>query len=182
MRYLKITAQDDYDNNVIDAVYLEFFDGINPIAVAQALVWNTPKQDRGSLKWVLAEDIDGNGVSNKVDGDLARALARRFLKFKWWKIDRPFTRYLEVFAEDLDLDGQPDLVRLRFHEGEGLPTRKTLVRAAACVFLNDCAGRYVTLKQDVNGDMNINALDTKLVVDFCRDFLKCGWVDLDHCS
>ena len=175
MRYLKITAQDDYDNDVIDAVYLEFFDGVSPEAVAQALVMNTPEQDHGSLKWVLADDIDGNGFSNSVDGNLARALARRFLKFKWWSIDRPFKRYLEVLAEDLDLDGRPDLVRMRFHEGQGAPTDETLVDAAACVFLNDRAGRYVTLNEDVNRDLDVNEKDATLVVDFCRDFLKCGW-------
>lgn len=175
MRYLKITAQDDYDNDVIDAVYLEFFDGVRPKAVAEALVMNVPEEDCGSLKWVLADDINGSGVSNKVDGNLARALARQFLKFKWWNVDRPFNRYLEVIAEDLDLDGRPDLVRLRFHDGEGVPTDKTLVDAAACVFLNDAAGRYVTLNEDVNGDSSIDPRDATLVVDFCRDFLKCAW-------
>lgn len=185
MRYLKITAQDDYDNDVIDAVYLEFFDGVHPKPVAEALVMNTSRDDRGSLKWVLADDINGNGVCNKVDGDLARALARRFLKFKWWKIDRPFNRYLEIYAEDLDLDGQPDLVRLRFHEGDGGPADETLVDAAACVFLNDAAGRFVTLNEDVNGDLNIDARDSALVVGLCRDFLKCGWNNVRaarHCS
>ena len=158
MRYLKITAQDDYDNDVIDAVYLEFFDGVNPKAVAEALVMNTPEQDRGSLKWVLAEDINGNGVNNRVDGELARSLARRFLQFKWWKVDRPFDRYLEIYAEDLDLDGKPDLVRLRFHQGEGAPSDETLVRAAACVFLNDVAGRYIAINEDVNGDSTVNCV------------------------
>lgn len=90
MRYLIITAQDDYDNDVVDAVYLEFFDGINSKAVAEALVMNTAEEDDGSLKWVLADDITGNGVCDKVDGDLARSLSRRFLAFKWWKTDRPF--------------------------------------------------------------------------------------------
>lgn len=168
MRYLKITAQDDYDNDVIDAVYLEFFDGVNPKAVAEALVMNTSEQDHGNLKWVLADDISGDGVCSKVDGDLARALAKGFLNFKWWKIDRPFNRYLEIFAEDLDLDGKPDLVRLRFHEGEEAPTDETLVGAAACVFLNDSADRYVTLNKDVKEDTN-------RVMDLCRDFLKCDW-------
>lgn len=175
MRYLKITAQDDYDNDVIDAVYLEFYDGVNPKAVAEALVMNTAEQDRGSLKWVLADDINGSGVNDKVDGDLARSLARRFLQFKWWKVDRPFDRYLEIYTEDLDLDGKPDLVRLRFHQGEGAPSDETLVRAAACVFLNDVAGRYVAINEDVNGDSTVNARDSALVVDLCRDFLKCGW-------
>ncbi|MGR3888040.1 hypothetical protein [Pseudomonas sp. 1152_12] len=175
MRYLKITAQDDYDNDVIDAVYLEFFDGVNAKAVAEALVMNTQEHDHGSLKWVLAEDINGNGVSNTVDSALARALARSFLKFQWWKVDQPFNRYLEVLAEDLDLDGKPDLVRLRFHEGEGAPTDETLVEAAACVFLNDPAGRYVTLNADVNGDWKTDPWDTTLVVDMARLFLKCDW-------
>lgn len=32
---------------------------------------------------VIADDIDGNGVVSNVDSELARALARRFLKFRW---------------------------------------------------------------------------------------------------
>lgn len=175
MRYLKIAAQDDYDNDVIDAVYLEFFDGMNPKAVAEALVMNTPEQDHASLKWVLADDIDGNGVCNKVDGDLARALARQFLKLKWWKVAPPFDRYLEIYSEDLDLDGKPDLVRLRFHQGEGVPTDATLVNAAACVFLNEPDGQYVILNERVNADLGVDASGAALVVDLCRDFLKCDW-------
>ena len=136
---------------------------------------NTSEQDHGSLKWVLAEDINGNGVNNNVDGALARALAKSFLQFNWWKIDRPFNRYLEIFAEDLDLDLTPDLVRLRFHEGEGAPSDETLVKAAACVFLNDAAGRYVTLNAQVNGDSKTDPWDTTLVVGMSRLFLKCGW-------
>ena len=173
MRYLKITAQDDYDNDVIDAVYLEFFDGINPKPVAEALVMNTSEQDHGKLKWVLADDIDGNSVCNKVDGDLARALARQFLKLKWWKVAPPFDRYLEIYSEDLDLDGKPDLVRLRFHQGEGTPTDATLVKAAACVFPNDYADGNVTLH--VNTNPTDDARNAALVVDLCRDFLKCDW-------
>lgn len=175
MRYLKITAQDDYDNDVIDAVYLEFFDGVKPKAVAEALVMNTPNNDHGSLKWVIADDINRDGPSNKVDEQLARALARQFLLFKWWKVDPPFDRYLEIYSEDLDLDGKPDLVRLRFHQGDGVPSDATLVNAAACVFLNDPAGRHVTLNEDVNGDSTVDARDGALVLNLSREFLKCNW-------
>jgi len=175
MRYLKITAQDDYDNNVIDAVYLEFFDGVSPKAVAEALVMNTSEHDHGSLKWVLADDINGSGVNNSVDAALARALAKCFLQFKWWKIDRPFNRYLEIFTEDLDLDGKPDLVRLRFHEGDGAPTDATVVNAAACVFLNDPADRYITLNTKIDEDLKTEAWQTTHVVDISRLFLKCSW-------
>jgi hypothetical protein len=179
MRYLKMTAHDDYDNDVIDTVYLEFFDGVQAKAVAEALAMNTPEQDHASLRWlmgeVIADDIDGNGVVNSVDGELARALARRFLKFGWWRMDRPFNRYLEIVAEDLDLDGQPDLVRLRFHEGDGPPTDDTLVDAAACIFLNDSAGNCFTLNEDVNAGSYIDQRGATFVEAFCRDFLRCNW-------
>lgn len=179
MRYMKIYAQDVYDNDVPDVVALEFHDDTRtPTLVHRATTFDIT--DDGKLDWVIADDVNHDHIFDAADGVLALELAQLFLKFNWFSLDQPFDKYLKVFARDFDGNGVPDTVRLHFHQGEGAPTDETMAYTAA--LYGDGNGRNgVSINQDVNNDHKVDRTDAALVKKFSKLFLKLGWIDAGRC-
>ena len=102
MRYMKIYAHDVLDNDVPDVVTLEFHDDTcTPTLVHQATTFDIT--DDGQLDWVIADDVNQDGVVDAVDRAQAIELAQLFLEFNWFSLDEPFDKYLKVFARDFDV-------------------------------------------------------------------------------
>lgn len=117
------------DNDVPDVVTLEFHDDTcTPTLVHQATTFDIT--DDGQLDWVIADDVNQDGVVDAVDRAQAIELAQLFLEFNWFSLDEPFDKYL-AFARDFDGNGVPDTVRLHFHQGEGAPTDESIAYTAA---------------------------------------------------
>ncbi|CRL97780.1 Dockerin type I repeat [Pseudomonas sp. 31 R 17] len=179
MRYMKIYAQDVYDNDVPDVVTLEFHDDTRaPTLVHQATTFDIT--DDGKLDWVIADDVNQDGVVDALDRAQAIELAQLFLAFNWFSLDAPFDKYLKVFAQDFDDNGVPDTVRLHFHQGEGAPTDESIAYTAAIYADGNGLGGSV-INQDVNNDGKTNRQDAELVKQFCALFLKFGWIDAGRC-
>lgn len=179
MRYLKIYAQDVLDNDVPDVVSLEFHDDTHtPTLVRQATAFDIT--DDGQLDWVIADDVNQDGVIDAVDRALAIELAQLFVEFNWFSLDAPFDKYLKVFARDFGGNGIPDTVRLHFHQGEGAPTDESIVYTAA-IYGDDNGLGSVSINQDVNNDGKVTHKDAELLKQFSALFLKFGWIDDKHC-
>lgn len=180
MRYLKIYAQDVLDNDVPDVVYLEFYDDIQtPALVHRATAFDIT--DDGKFDWVIADDLNQDGIVDTVDREMALEFAQLFLAFEWFSLDEPFEKYLKVFAQDFDSNGIPDTVRLHFHQGDGVPRDETLVCSAAVYSDGNGQGASVSIHQDVNNDGKVDRQDAELVKQFAALFLKFAWVDSEHC-
>lgn len=173
MRYLKMYAQDDHDNNVIDAVYLEFYQAGETRPQHEAVVFNLAGDDAGELKWVLADDID-NGEIHAVDARLAGDLARQFLAFDWFALDKPFDKYLEVTAAhrvERPLSGE---VRLRFYEGEGqLTEERTFDSRPGCGVLFGDPLLDKMWQDEQNKD--VVGKDVQLARNLCKSYLQLNW-------
>jgi len=158
MRYMKIYAQDILDNDVPDVVTLEFHDDTRaPSLVHQATTFDIT--DDGKLDWVIADDVNQDGIIDAVDRAQAIELAQLFLAFNWFSLDEPFDKYLKVFARDFDGNGVPDTAAV-YADGNGLGG--------------------VSINQDVNNDQKVDGKDAELVKQFAALFLKFGWVDAQH--
>lgn len=178
MRYMKIYAQDILDNDVPDVVMLEFHDDTRaPSLVHQATTFDIT--DDGKLDWMIADDVNQDGIIDAVDRAQAIELAQLFLAFNWFSLDEPFDKYLKVFARDFDGNGVPDTVRLHFHQGEGEPTDESIAYTAA-VYADGNGLGGVSINQDVNNDQKVDGKDAELVKEFAALFLKFGWVDAQH--
>lgn len=179
MRYLKIYAHDVFENDVPDVVYLEFHDDTRaPTLVHQATTFDIT--DDGKLDWVIADDVNQDGVIDAVDRAQAIELAQLFLAFNWYSLDEPFDKYLKVFARDFDGNGVPDTVRLHFHQGEGEATDESIAYTAA-IYADGNGLGGVSINQDVNNDGKVDSRDAQLVKQFSALFLKFGWVDARNC-
>lgn len=175
MRYLKIYAHNLYPDKWPDVVYLEFYDDIPApgTLIKKATAFEISLD--GKLDWVIADDMNGDGVEDKQDDDLAIELAQIFLKFNWYSLVEPFDKYLKAFVEDYDADGKPDTVRLHFHQGDGEPRDETLAYTAALYKNGDGSGEGTTINHDVNNDTKNDAVDSALVKEFSEYFLKFSW-------
>ncbi|MFL1495558.1 hypothetical protein [Pseudomonas antarctica] len=125
----------------------------------------------------MADDINNNGLGNKLDEVMALAFAQQVIEFNWFSLDAPFDKYLKVFAEEFDANGIPDTVRLHVHQGEGESRDETIASTAAFYTCGDGSGSGTTVSWDVNNNGNINVADTELVRRFCRNFRVFGWHD-----
>ncbi|MDT3228113.1 hypothetical protein [Pseudomonas sp. rhizo25] len=180
MRYLKIFAQDILDNDIPDVVYLEFYDDTcTPALAYKATAFDIT--DDGKLDWVMADDMNQDGIVDTFDRQMALEFAQLFLAFEWFSVDAPFDKYLKVFAGDFDNNGIPDTVRLHFHQGDGVARDDTLVYSAAVYSDGNGLGASVSIHQDVNNDGKVDRQDTELVKQFAARFLKFSWVDSEHC-
>lgn len=179
MRYMKVYAQDILDNDVPDVVTLEFHDDTRrPTLVHQATTFDIT--DDGKLDWVIADDVNQDGVVDAVERKMALGFAQLFLKFNWFSLNEPFDKYLKVFARDFDGNGVPDTVRLHFHQGEGAATDETIAYTAA-VYTDGNGLGGVSINKDVNNDRKVDSKDAQLVKQFCALFLKFGWIDAGKC-
>lgn len=179
MRYLKIYAQDVLDDDVPDVVYLEFHDDTRTPTISHSATAFDITDD-GKLDWIIADDVNQDGVIDAVDRAQAIELAQLFLEFNWYSLDEPFDKYLQVFARDFDDNGVPDTVRLHFHQGAGAPCDESLVYTAA--LYADGNGQGATaIYQDVNNDQKVDKRDAELVRKFSTLFLAFGWIDAEHC-
>lgn len=181
MRFLILRAHDVYDSNKPDVVYLDFHDE----ALAQPVVLKATLFDinnDGKLDWSLADDVNNNGVADRLDEVMALEFAQQFIEFNWFSLDAPFIKYLKIFAEDFDANGIPDTVRLHFHEGEGAPRDETIVYTAAFYTNGDGSGAGTPISWDVNNDGKSNIVDTELVRRFTRNFLVFDWHDAPTCK
>ena len=175
MRYLKIYAQDIQDDDKPDTVLLDFYDDSStlPVLIKKAAAFDI--NEDGKLDWVIADDMNGDGVKDKKDDELATQLAQMFLLFKWHSLDAPYDKYLKVSAEDFDADGNPDTVRMHFHQGTGDPRDETIAYGASFYTRGDGSGTGETINFDVNNDNKVDRADSELVKAFARCYLKFGW-------
>lgn len=176
MLYLILRAHDVYNNDLPDVVDLEFYDDRRSAPLALKATLFDINND-GQLDWSLADDINNNGVADKLDDVMALEFAQQFFEFNWFSPDAPFDKYLKVFAEDFDANGIPDTVRLHFHQGQGAPRDETITYTAALYTNGDGSGTDTTVNWDVNNDGKANVADTELVRRFCKNFLVFGWHD-----
>ena len=181
MRYLILRAHDVYNSDKPDVVYLDFYDHALPKPLALKATLFDINSD-GKLDWSLADDINNNGVADKLDEVMALEFAQQFMEFNWFSPDAPFDKYLKIFAEDFDANGIPDTVRLHFHQGAGEPRDETIAYTAALYKNGDGSGNGTTVSWDVNNDGKANAVDNELVRRFCRNFLVLGWHDAHPCK
>ena len=180
MRYLKIYAQDVLDNDIPDVVYLEFYDTAQtPALVHRATAFDIT--DDGQFDWIIADDLNQDGIVDKVDREMALEFFQLFLAFQWFSLDEPFDKYLKVFAGDFDDNGIPDTVRLHFHQGEGDPRDETIVYSAAVYSDGNGQGASVSINQDVNNDGKVDRQDSELIKQFAALFLRFSWIDNEHC-
>lgn len=177
MRFLILRAYDVYDSNKPDLVNLDFHDD----TLAQPIVLSATVFDMngdGKFNWKLADDINNNGVTDRLDEVMALEFAQQFVEFNWFSPQAPIDRYLQIFAEDFDANGIPDTVRLHFHQGAGEPRDETIAYTAAFYTNGDGCGEGSHVSWDVNNDGKVNATDKELVRRFARNFLVFGWHDL----
>ena len=84
-RYLKILAEDFYDDGSPDTVRLHLHAG-RPAEEARTLVsWHAAYDldNDGKLEWNIHHDINHDGVIDRVDDRLVQRMAELFLKFRW---------------------------------------------------------------------------------------------------
>lgn len=175
MRYLKINAQDVLDDDAPDTIYLDFYDDSSSphTRLKRAVAFDITED--GKLDWVIADDMNGDGVIDRKDDNLAIELAQMFLLFNWYSVDAPFDKYLKISAEDFDADGNPDTVRMHFHQGEGDPRDETIAYGASFYTNGDGTGEGEAINFDVNNNNKVDREDSDLVKAFARCFLKFGW-------
>ena len=175
MRYLKIYAKDICDDNLPDVVLLEFHDTrLSPCSLVKTATTFDINYD-ARMDWVLAGDVNGDGLKDETDNKLAIKLAQRFLEFNWFSLDAPFNKYLKVFVQDFDCDGIPDTFRLHFHQGDGEPRDETIVKTVSFYTENAKIEEAPRIKFDANGDKIIDEADRTLVLGFIDDYLESGW-------
>lgn len=170
MRYLIVTAKDANDDDV-PAVHLSFYEreeGTPPHLVKEALAEDL--RDSGKLDEVTTDDVIEDGVVDEADKRLVESFAQQFLEFNWFSPDPPFDKYMKIFAEDFDVCGVAQTVRLQFFKGTD-----SMAFSAAYQTNADGKGMELTIFPDVNGDQQTNYVDAQLVHGFALKFLSFRW-------
>lgn len=174
MRYLIATAKDVKQDDA-PAVHLGFYEaGEPPRLVKQAQAQDL--HDFGELDEVTTDDVIEDGVIDTADERLVRRFARQFLEFNWFSPDPPHDKHLKIFAEDFDVCGMAQTVRLQFFHAAD-----SMAFSAAYQTNADGNGMELTIFPDVNGDQHTNYVDAQLVHGFALMFLTFRWYgDHDH--
>nr|WP_314525946.1 hypothetical protein [uncultured Pseudomonas sp.] len=170
MRYLVITSKDAKDDDV-PAVHFGFYEheaGTLPRLIKQALAEDL--HDFGELDEVTTDDVIEDGVVDEADKRLIKCFAQQFLEFNWFSPEPPFDKHMKIFAEDFDVCGVAQTVRLEFFK-----VTDSLAFSAAYQTNADGRGMELTIFSDVNGDKQTNYVDAQLVKGFALQFLSFRW-------
>jgi hypothetical protein len=176
MRYLKVIAQDRFDNGRADFVLLEFHEQVGAL-VEDGLV-NTAfaldYSDDGKVDFKMG-DVTNNGKENAVDQRLLEAFANAYLEFNWFNPGTSRKKYLKIIAEDLHADGTPNVVRLHLRRESKNELGGTMISWSAA-FDRDNDGKLdFSFHGDANGDGRIDNIDRQLVLRLAAMYLKFNW-------
>ncbi|MBV4461448.1 hypothetical protein KVG96_26105 [Pseudomonas sp. COR58] len=176
MRYLKVTVQDRTGNGRADSVLLQFCEQVGKPGEDQVIdkAFALDFDADGRVDYKMG-DVTGNGRENNVDQRLLESFANACLKLHWFNRGATWTRFIKLFAEDFHRDGTPNVVRLQWHEGQGLAS-DCMRGAWSVAFDADNDGRLDgSVQGDVNRDGQVDRVDQALVLQLARAFLKFNW-------
>lgn len=172
MRYLKITAQNLFGEQITNTVHLQFFevtdDGYDNFS-HKFSVYDVYPHDSGGA---LIDGFDSSVGMTKHQRRLV-AFAQAYLHLNWFNPEHGWARYLKIYAKDTLKDGSPDSVHLLFYDGR---TGRTVYTAEANDTNSD--GKMdVFLHADMDNDGEINDKDRELVKFLSVEYLKLDWND-----
>ncbi|AZE71801.1 hypothetical protein C4K00_1558 [Pseudomonas synxantha] len=171
MRYLKLYALDANDNDVSDIVFLDFHDDSRgKTLVRRAAAFDV--SESGELDWVVAGDVNNDGVETYIDELMSIQFAQTFLEFKWVSVNRPFDSYLKVYAEKAESPAIRGAVHLEFYRSNGATKDAELVYTLT----HHAGGDGQVPRIDANGDKIIDAIDAVLLEKFTLMYAGFDWV------
>lgn len=171
MRYIKLYALDANDNEVSDVVFLDFHDdSLDRTLVRRAAAFDVTES--GELDWVVAGDVNNDGVETYVDELMAIQFAQKFLAFNWVSVNRPFECHLKVYAEIAEHPATRGAVHLEFYRNDG--TAKDSVRVYTLT--HHAGGVEQMSRVEVSGDKKIDEIDTALLDTFALMYTGFDWV------
>lgn len=174
MRYLKATAQSKDCKGPADTVILQFYqhhaDCPDEMTHEFIGVGTTAdgKIDDLRLGAVEAEALD-------LDKRQLEAFANSFLKLNWFNAGSHRQRALTFYVDHYARSGQPNAVKLDFHESKAAGGKASLVYKAAA-YDGDSDGVLESFtNSDVDGNGVADKADKELIRSLCTAFLALAW-------
>lgn len=177
MRYLKASAQDMCGNGQADTVSLHFYEqraGCPDELIHEVVALDMTADSNVDVQWVEEALPDAPGLDKR----MLAAFANSFLMLNWFNRAGCSQRHLIIYVDHLGKTGQPNAVKLDFHERMASGGKASLMYKAAAY---DGDGDGV-LESFTNSDINRNGVadkaDKELIRSLCAAFLGLHWHDL----
>lgn len=180
MRYLKASAQGKDCKGPADTVILQFYQHHSdcPDELMYEVIGVFTGTDDKLVELRLG-DVAPDALD--MDKHQLETFATVFLKLNWFNAANHRQRALTLYADYFGKTGQPNALKLDFHESMVAGGKSSLVYTAAA-YDADSDG---VLESFTNSDVDRNGVadnaDKELIRTLCTAFLKLGWFDLQAC-
>ena len=178
MRYLKAIAQNRSGDCRADTVILHFYESQEgrPDELSHEALAVDFNAD-GVVDMQCAGDINRDGQCNIRDKQLLKAFANIFLRLNWFNPGESAQRSLSVYVDHYAKSGEPNAVKLEFHDVQGAIRKQSLAYSAAAY---DADGNGVLesfSNSDVDGNGVADKTDKEWVRALATSFLAMLWYE-----